>query len=162
VSTLLGPNGTCFARCHFRAQKSLDFQGPLLSMALVMYVACIKIITSRAIKTTGTLIVIGVFGDIFVQQNNPKCVLFSTYFSNSLKNFLTFSIYAKILSLSSENTQKELRIRRGKFLLSKMPDEFQGIVLIKTLVTWVMFWPRKNKIQILLYPFKLDQEEKFV
>jgi hypothetical protein len=25
ISTFLGPNGTCYARCHFRAQKSLDF-----------------------------------------------------------------------------------------------------------------------------------------
>ncbi len=25
-----------FARCHFRAQKSLDFQGPPLPMALLM------------------------------------------------------------------------------------------------------------------------------
>ena len=30
----LGPNGTRFARCHFRAQKSLDFQGPPLVMIL--------------------------------------------------------------------------------------------------------------------------------
>ena len=28
-----GQNGTCFARCHLRAQKSLDFQGPALPMA---------------------------------------------------------------------------------------------------------------------------------
>jgi hypothetical protein len=44
-----GPNGPRFARCHFRAQKSLDFQGSPLSMALEMDVARIKIITSRAI-----------------------------------------------------------------------------------------------------------------
>jgi hypothetical protein len=31
-STFLGPNGTRFARCPFRAQKSLDFQGPRLPM----------------------------------------------------------------------------------------------------------------------------------
>jgi hypothetical protein len=30
------PNGTRLARCHFRAQKSLDFQCPPLSMALDM------------------------------------------------------------------------------------------------------------------------------
>jgi hypothetical protein len=33
----------------FRAQKSLDFQGPLLPMDLVMDVARIKIIKSRSI-----------------------------------------------------------------------------------------------------------------
>jgi hypothetical protein len=49
ISTFLGQNGTDFVRCHFRAQKSLDFQGPTLPMALVMHVAHIKIITSRAI-----------------------------------------------------------------------------------------------------------------
>ncbi len=26
ISTFLGPNGTCYARSHFRAQKSLDFR----------------------------------------------------------------------------------------------------------------------------------------
>jgi hypothetical protein len=31
-----GPNGIRFARCNFRAQKSLDFQGPPLPMALEM------------------------------------------------------------------------------------------------------------------------------
>ncbi len=34
--TFLGQNDTCFARYHFRAQKSLDFQGPALPMALEM------------------------------------------------------------------------------------------------------------------------------
>ncbi len=34
--------------------KSIDFQGPPFPMALVIDVARIKIITSRAIKTTGT------------------------------------------------------------------------------------------------------------
>jgi hypothetical protein len=36
ISTFLGPNGTCLARCHFRAQKSLDFQAPPLPMGLEM------------------------------------------------------------------------------------------------------------------------------
>jgi hypothetical protein len=36
ISTFLDPNGTCFASCHFRAQKSFDFQGPSLPMALEM------------------------------------------------------------------------------------------------------------------------------
>jgi hypothetical protein len=45
----LGPNGTQFAHCHFMAQKSLDFQDTHLPMTLVMGVASIKIITSRAI-----------------------------------------------------------------------------------------------------------------
>jgi hypothetical protein len=40
-----GPNGTSFACCHLRAQKSLDFQGLPFPMALVMDVARIKIIT---------------------------------------------------------------------------------------------------------------------
>jgi hypothetical protein len=38
----LGLNGTPFAHCHFRAQKSLDFQGPPLPK--------IKSITTRAIQ----------------------------------------------------------------------------------------------------------------
>jgi hypothetical protein len=50
--------GTRFARCHFRAQKNLDFQGPSLPMALVMDVARIKIIMSRSIEETDTLTVI--------------------------------------------------------------------------------------------------------
>jgi hypothetical protein len=46
----VGPeNGTRFARSHFRAQESLDFQGPPLPIALAIDVARIKIITSRAI-----------------------------------------------------------------------------------------------------------------
>ncbi len=35
-STFLGPNCTRVARCHFRPQKSLDFQGTSLPMALEM------------------------------------------------------------------------------------------------------------------------------
>ncbi len=50
-----GPNGNSLARCHFRAQKSFDFQGPTLR-ALVMDIARLKIIMSSPIKTTGTLI----------------------------------------------------------------------------------------------------------
>jgi hypothetical protein len=42
----------------FQGPKSLDFQGPTLTIALVMDFARLKIIMSRAIKTTGTLIVI--------------------------------------------------------------------------------------------------------
>jgi hypothetical protein len=38
-----------FARCHFRAQKSLDFQGPPLPMALEIGFSRINIITSRTI-----------------------------------------------------------------------------------------------------------------
>jgi hypothetical protein len=36
--TFSDPNGTCFTRCHFRAQESLEknFQGPPLLMALKM------------------------------------------------------------------------------------------------------------------------------
>ncbi len=53
-STFLGPNGTPFAPSHFRAQKSLDFQGPPLPMHRVMDLARFKTIT---ILTKGTLIV---------------------------------------------------------------------------------------------------------
>jgi hypothetical protein len=48
-SIFWGPNGTYLARGHFRAQKSLDFKGPPLPMALKMDVAYIKIISSRPI-----------------------------------------------------------------------------------------------------------------
>ncbi len=43
--TFLGPSDTSFARCLFRAQKSLDFQGPPLPMALEIEFSRIKIIT---------------------------------------------------------------------------------------------------------------------
>jgi hypothetical protein len=43
------PDGTRFARCHCRAQKSFDFQGPPIPVVLVGNFARIKIITSRAI-----------------------------------------------------------------------------------------------------------------
>ena len=43
----LGPNSTRFARCHFSAPKSQDFQGPPLTMARVLDVACIKINSSQ-------------------------------------------------------------------------------------------------------------------
>jgi hypothetical protein len=49
ISTFLGPNGTRFAGCHFRTQKSLDFQSPVIPMALVMDITRIKSIKSRAI-----------------------------------------------------------------------------------------------------------------
>jgi hypothetical protein len=49
ISTFLGPNDTRFARCHFWAQKSLDFEGPPSLMALLMDVARIKIIMSHVI-----------------------------------------------------------------------------------------------------------------
>jgi hypothetical protein len=47
MSTFLGPNGTRFARSHFRAQKSLGFQGSPLPMPLVMVVARVKTIMYR-------------------------------------------------------------------------------------------------------------------
>ena len=47
--TFLGPNGTCFACYHFRAQESLDFQGPFFPMALEMDLLPIRIITLRVI-----------------------------------------------------------------------------------------------------------------
>jgi len=42
----------------FRAQKSLDFHGPTHPMARIMPLPRIKIITARAIQSTGSLIVI--------------------------------------------------------------------------------------------------------
>jgi hypothetical protein len=39
----------------FKGPKKLYFQGPTLTMALVMDIARLKIITSCAIKTTGIL-----------------------------------------------------------------------------------------------------------
>jgi hypothetical protein len=41
----------------FQGPKKYRFQGPPLIMALVLDIARLKIITYRAIKTTGTLIV---------------------------------------------------------------------------------------------------------
>jgi hypothetical protein len=49
IATVLGPNGTLFAHCHFRAQKSLDFQDTPLTTTFVLDVACIEIIMPRAI-----------------------------------------------------------------------------------------------------------------
>ncbi len=55
--TFLGPNGTCFAHSHFRAQKESRFSGPTPSHGPRNWFSRIKIITSRALETTGTLIV---------------------------------------------------------------------------------------------------------
>jgi hypothetical protein len=43
----LGPNGTPFTRCHLQGPKSLDFEGPPLSMALEM-----DLPTSKALRPT--------------------------------------------------------------------------------------------------------------
>ncbi len=43
VVDILGPNGTRLAHCHFRAQKSLDFQGPPPSIGLSNGFSRIKI-----------------------------------------------------------------------------------------------------------------------
>ncbi len=43
--------------CHFIAQKSLDFQDPLLPMPRVMMLHPSKPLSTSAIKTTGTLVV---------------------------------------------------------------------------------------------------------
>ncbi len=45
-----GPNGIRFARCHFRAQKCLNFQSPSLPVALVMDVALINQYVPRHIN----------------------------------------------------------------------------------------------------------------
>jgi hypothetical protein len=58
--TFVGPNDICFPYRHFRAQKSLDFEGPPLPLPLVMDLARLKTIMYHTIKTTGTLIVITV------------------------------------------------------------------------------------------------------
>jgi hypothetical protein len=57
LSTFLGPNGTRFARAISGPKKS-RFSGHTPSNAPPNDVAPLKIITYRAIKTTGTLIVI--------------------------------------------------------------------------------------------------------
>ncbi len=44
--------------CHFRAQKSLNFQGPPLPMPHVMMLHPSKPLSTSAIKTTGTLVVL--------------------------------------------------------------------------------------------------------
>ncbi len=50
-SDFLSPNGTQLACCYFRAQKSLNFQGPTLPVSpeIDLYNQIIKIITSSAI-----------------------------------------------------------------------------------------------------------------
>ncbi len=66
TSIFLGPNGTRFAHAIsgpkkvsiFRAQKSLNFQGPPLSMPRVMMLYLSKPLSVSAIKTTGTLVVL--------------------------------------------------------------------------------------------------------
>jgi hypothetical protein len=50
-STFLVPNGTHFARCHYRTQKSLDFQGPLVPMAPEIGFYPFKIVSLHAILT---------------------------------------------------------------------------------------------------------------
>ncbi len=52
-----GPKGHSLRSCHFRAQKSLDFQGPPPPMPLVMMMHPQNYYVPRH-KTTGTLIVI--------------------------------------------------------------------------------------------------------
>jgi hypothetical protein len=52
----LGPSTTRFARCHFRAPKMSRFSGPTPSNSPCMDVAHIKILTSRAISKTDTVI----------------------------------------------------------------------------------------------------------
>jgi hypothetical protein len=52
----VGPNGTRYPRCHFRAQKCLDFQGPPLPMALEMDLPPSKSLRPAPYKQTGKLI----------------------------------------------------------------------------------------------------------
>jgi hypothetical protein len=53
-----GPKWHSLRSCHFRAQKSLDFQGPPLPMPRVMMLHSSKPLSMSAIKTTGTLVVL--------------------------------------------------------------------------------------------------------
>ncbi len=53
-----GPKWHSLRSCHFRAQKSLDFQGPPLPMPQVMLLHSSKPLSTSAIKTTGTLVVL--------------------------------------------------------------------------------------------------------
>jgi hypothetical protein len=60
-----GPKWHWLRSLSFQGPKKSRFQGPPLIMALVIDIARLKIITYRAIKTTGTLIVninVGVIG----------------------------------------------------------------------------------------------------
>ncbi len=57
--TFLSPNGTCFDRCHFKAQKSLYFQDPPSTTGPSNEFARIKIIKPcTSYMNTGTLKVI--------------------------------------------------------------------------------------------------------
>jgi hypothetical protein len=47
----LGPIGFRLARCHFRSQKILDFQGPPISMALEMYLSASKSLRTSHISS---------------------------------------------------------------------------------------------------------------
>ena len=53
-----GPKWHKQSECHFRAQKSLDFQGSPLPMPWVMMLHPSKPLSISAIKTTGTLVVL--------------------------------------------------------------------------------------------------------
>jgi hypothetical protein len=53
-----GPKCHSLRLCHFRAQKSLDFQGPPIPMPRVMMLQPSKPLSISAIKTTDTLVVL--------------------------------------------------------------------------------------------------------
>jgi hypothetical protein len=74
----LGPNGTRFARAVSGPKKS-RFLGHTLSNAPHNDVAPLKIITYRAIKTTGTLIVI---------KNCKKIILWSPHLQKLCSMFI--------------------------------------------------------------------------
>ncbi len=65
-----GPKWHSLRLCHFRAQKSPDFQGSPLPNAPRNDVALLKTITYHAIKTTGTLIV----NSMLASLRNVKCI----------------------------------------------------------------------------------------
>jgi hypothetical protein len=53
----LSPNGSRFACCYFRAQKSLNFQGPTLPVALEINLSASKSLHPEPYKQQGTLLV---------------------------------------------------------------------------------------------------------
>jgi len=84
MSTFLDPNGTCFARCHFRAQKSLDFQDTPLPIVLVMDLPTSKLLCryNRYINSYTTLLLTSFFRED--EGTSPSCNLVFTSVSQNL------------------------------------------------------------------------------
>ncbi len=123
MSTFLGPNSTRFARCRFRAQKSLNFQGPFLPMALVMDIARIKIIMYRDIKTTGTSIVKmyhgcrssapAVTSSILKETGHQNSLLRSSHSHKIYCTFNTYDFTQVFCILKQIKTQHQISLKQG-------------------------------------------------